>query len=118
MDLMERVNRKAIGKTTLDGLVNEREAKEPGVRAAHDTQVQALDLGRRLAALRKSRGLTQDELAHKADSAQETIARIEAGKAVPKLDLLARLAAACGKVLTVEFANSSPRAARKTSARS
>jgi transcriptional regulator with XRE-family HTH domain len=45
---------------------------------------------------RKRYGCTQVELAKAAGTDQATVARIEAGRTVPTLDMVARLAAATG----------------------
>jgi transcriptional regulator with XRE-family HTH domain len=46
--------------------------------------------------------LTQRELARRTGIAQPTIARIEAGRASPRIETLERLLAACGARLAVE----------------
>jgi transcriptional regulator with XRE-family HTH domain len=45
---------------------------------------------------REAQGLTQVELAAKAETTQGTISRIEAGTIVPRLDTLQRIAEALG----------------------
>ena len=62
-----------------------------------------LAVARRLRSLREKHGWTQAELAERAGTAQASIARIEAGKSTPKLDLLSRIAAALGTRLEVRF---------------
>ena len=54
----------------------------------------------RIAELRRARGMTQTELAEKAElgpSGQSQIAKIEGGSRIPTWDTLARLAAALGR---------------------
>lgn len=50
----------------------------------------------RLADVRRAAGLTQEQLAEKSHVHRVTIARIETGVAVPKVDTLERLAVALG----------------------
>jgi transcriptional regulator with XRE-family HTH domain len=50
----------------------------------------------RLRELRRSRGLTQAELARRADITTSYVGRLEAGGAAPGIDLVDRLAAALG----------------------
>jgi DNA-binding XRE family transcriptional regulator len=95
------LNRKYISPLTVDDLIRERDAKSPGFAARVDARVAELALARKLRALREKRGLTQAELAAKAGTGQAAIARIEAGKATPKLDLLGRIAGALGARLKV-----------------
>lgn len=57
-------------------------------------------LGRNIRVLRKSRGLTQDELARRAETMRETVSRIERGKFGAGVFLLQRIA----KVLDVPIA--------------
>ena len=54
---------------------------------------------------RKDAGLTQAALAKKCNTTQQVIARLEKGNnnRLPSLDLLARIAAALGKELTVSI---------------
>lgn len=57
------------------------------------------EIGQRLAALRESRGLTQDELAHQAGVSEKTVSRLENGRNDPELDTLRKFA----KALKVEL---------------
>lgn len=97
------INRKHIGDTTIEDLIEEREQTEPGFRLLVDEQLRRLEIARKIKALRETRGLTQEELARQAGANQATIARIEGGRAVPKLDLLARIAAALGAELVLDL---------------
>jgi len=97
------MSRKHISKLTIDDLIAERDAKEPGFNAKVEARVQQLGLGRQVRALRARRKLSQVELAERAGTGQASIARIEAGKAVPKLDLLERIAMALGARLQLEL---------------
>jgi len=79
--------------------VKERLLADPEVRAAYD----ALEPGYQVACLRIAAGMTQAELAEKVGTRQPNIARLEAGKHVPTLDLLQRVAKALGYRLDVRF---------------
>lgn len=57
--------------------------------------------GRMLRQARRRAGLTQRELATKSGIPQETIARVERGRADPRVNTLDRLLAACGFGLEV-----------------
>lgn len=70
----------------------------------------ALGLARRLRNLRVELGLTQVELAERAKSHQSAIARLESGRVVPDLNLLARVARAMGLSLRIEFERGAARA--------
>lgn len=59
----------------------------------------AVDAARALRRARQRAGLTQRELAGRTGVAQPTIARIEQGLAVPRVDTLDRLLQACGERL-------------------
>jgi uncharacterized protein len=51
--------------------------------------------------LRERHGLSQAALAYRAGTTQQAISRIEQGKVSPTIDMLARLAAACGEELVL-----------------
>lgn len=53
-------------------------------------------LADRLRAAREARGLSQSRLARLADVATSTVNRIERGERIPRVDVLARLAAELG----------------------
>jgi transcriptional regulator with XRE-family HTH domain len=54
--------------------------------------------------LRRDRGLTQRDLAAKADVPQSTIAEIEIGRREPSLTLLSRIAEAAGQSIAIQLA--------------
>lgn len=72
---------------------------DPEVRQAYDDLEPAYQIAR----LRVQRGLTQAELAKLVGTKQSSIARLESGKSVPKLDFLRRVVAALGGRLTVRI---------------
>ena len=53
-------------------------------------------IGARIKELREARGLTQAELAEKAELLQANLARVESGKYSTGLDILGRIAEALG----------------------
>jgi transcriptional regulator with XRE-family HTH domain len=61
-----------------------------------------MDAARVLRYARRRAGLTQRQLAERAGVAQPTIARIESGAMVPRVDTFDRLLEACGMGLEVE----------------
>ena len=63
------------------------------------------DLAMMVRSLRQARGLTQMELASRADTTQPVIARLESGRGrrMPSLPLLERIAAAAGSRLSLSF---------------
>jgi predicted transcriptional regulator len=62
----------------------------------------AIDTARLLKYARRRAALTQRELAKRSGVAQPTIARIETGSMVPRVDTFDRLLEACGMGLEVE----------------
>jgi predicted transcriptional regulator len=81
------------------GDVKERLLANSEVRAAYD----ALDPAYQVACLRIAAGMTQAELAEKVGTRQPNIARLEAGKHIPTLGFLQRVARALGYRLDVRF---------------
>jgi transcriptional regulator with XRE-family HTH domain len=76
-------------------------------------------LGRRLRALRKLRGLTQERLGERARLSGKFVGEIERGVGNPSLEVLARLAAALDVDLgeLVRFEETTPRGAPANAAR-
>ena len=85
---------KHVADVRIADLIRERDAREPGFKARVDARVEQLAIARQVRDLREKRKLTQAELGKRAGTGQAAIARIESGKTVPKLDLLARIAVA------------------------
>lgn len=67
------------------------------------------DLGRRVKALRTSKGLSQRELAELADIAEKFLSRIEVGAVTPSMLVGARIAAGLGVGLDTLVARKGPR---------
>jgi ribosome-binding protein aMBF1 (putative translation factor) len=68
---------------------------------AYETAGLAMDLAETVYHAREAVGLTQTELARRMGTTQSAIAAIEAGARTPTVDLLERLARACGRRLTI-----------------
>lgn len=65
-------------------------------------------LGKRIAEIRVGRGMTQEALAAKLDSAKEVVSRIERGNTVPSLNRLAEIADALDVDVWDLFAGTRP----------
>ena len=70
---------------------------------AYATAGLAMELAETAYRARESAGLTQTELARRMGTTQSAIAAIEAGARTPTVDLLERLARACGGRLTIRI---------------
>jgi DNA-binding XRE family transcriptional regulator len=88
---------------TLDSYIARRDAREPGFAEGVREAFDHLQLARKVRSLREKRGLTQTELAELIGTRQPAIARLESGRAVPKLELLEKIARALGLRLDVRF---------------
>ena len=75
----------------------------PEVKAEYDALSPEFELARAVITLREGIGLTQREFAAKVGMKQSQLARIESGKQTPKLKTLAKLAAAAGDEVEVNF---------------
>lgn len=84
-----------------------RRMAESGATDAYDAARLAFELGWRVRELRVQQGLSQTELARRADMTQPAVARFEAGGTVPTLPVLERLARSLGAELTVQLVPSS-----------
>lgn len=76
---------------------------DPEVRAEYDALNDEFDLARTVIALRAESGLTQRALAERVGIKQPQLARIEAGRQIPKLETLALLAEGAGYTVEVNF---------------
>lgn len=75
----------------------------------------AEEFGRTVRARRKARGMTQAQLADRADLSEEWIRRIERGVGAPSFDAIEALASGLGAAVADLFAPMSARAARTSS---
>jgi ribosome-binding protein aMBF1 (putative translation factor) len=82
--------------------VRDRRMAEPGARQTYDAARLAYELGRKVRRLRETRGWSQTELAKAAAMTQSAVARFEAGRTVPSLPVLERLAGALVADLVVQ----------------
>jgi ribosome-binding protein aMBF1 (putative translation factor) len=100
-----------IGRDALAD-VRARVRRNPRLRARIDAAVARATIGVVVKRARAVAGLTQAQLAARAGTTQAVIARIEGGRAfTASLDLLDRIARACGGRLSIEFEGIHPRAA-------
>jgi len=76
-----------------------RKLEDPEFRRAYDDLGPAYQVAR----LRIMRGLTQEQLAEKVGTKQPSIARLESGSAIPRLDFLRRVVEALGGTLTIRI---------------
>jgi transcriptional regulator with XRE-family HTH domain len=70
-------------------------------------------LGRRIAELRRQRGLSQGDLAEALGTATESISRIERAAAVPSLGMLSRIASVLGLEVEDAFSSKTPATRRR-----
>jgi HTH-type transcriptional regulator/antitoxin HipB len=71
------------------------------VRAGYETTKRAYELGQAVRARRLELGMSQTELAKRADMTQSAVSRLEASGTVPTIGVLERLAAALSAELVV-----------------
>lgn len=83
--------------------IRDRVLADPEVKAEYDALEDEFELASRAIAIRASTGLTQREFAERVGMKQSQIARIESGTQIPKLETLAKLAAAAGYAIEVNF---------------
>jgi transcriptional regulator with XRE-family HTH domain len=76
---------------------------KPDVAAEYEAMRDEFQMARLLILMRKASGFTQQELADRSGMKQPQLARLEAGKQMPRLDTLATLAAQAGYDLQIEF---------------
>lgn len=77
--------------------------KDPAFKKGFDAELNNLESAVALTNAREDAGLTQRELAGKADVPQSTIARIESGQNT-SISTMSKIASALGKKLIVQFA--------------
>jgi transcriptional regulator with XRE-family HTH domain len=76
-----------------------KELGNPAFRKAYEELEPAYQVAR----LRIMRGLTQEQLAQMVGTKQPSIARLESGSVVPRLDFLRRVVEALGGILTIKI---------------
>jgi transcriptional regulator with XRE-family HTH domain len=79
--------------------------KQPGVREAYDDLMPAYRFRRQLVALRKSAGLTQEQIAEKLNTKKSNISRLESAHSAisPKISTIVEYADAVGYDVKLEF---------------
>ena len=78
--------------------------KDPAVRASYEEEGLFVELAIQVAHLRQKRGLTQQELAKRLHTSQQTVSRLESPKnGSLSLRTLVKLAHALGKEVKVQF---------------
>lgn len=85
------------------GLIRDRALANPEVKAEYDALEDEFERANRAIAIRASTGINQREFAERVGMKRSQIARIESGKSIPKLETLAKLAAAAGYAVEVNF---------------
>jgi DNA-binding XRE family transcriptional regulator len=80
-----------------------KQKQDPELALAFQVEYDRLQLARQVKALRGAHDLSQEKLAELVGTKQPAIARLEAGNALPRLDLLERIAHALGAHLDVRF---------------
>lgn len=80
-----------------------READDPEFAAAAQDERDKRALAHRLRELREGAGLSQAEVAERIGTKQPSIARIERGQALPRLEMLQKLARVFGMRVQIEF---------------
>ena len=76
---------------------------DPTVKAEYEALEAEFSIASQVIAIRCTTGLTQREFAERVGMKQSQLARIESGKQIPKLETLAKLAAAAGYRVEVNF---------------
>lgn len=84
--------------------VKDRLLADPEVRFHYDTLRIREEIGQAVAVARKKAGLTQAEVAKRAQTTQSVIARLETGRGgVPSLQLLDKVAQALGLTVSIRL---------------
>lgn len=94
-----------IGKAyAIDGSkIFEEEMKDPEFRRHYEIEKKKLEMAMKIAELRKSKKLSQKQLAEKIGIKQSVIGRIEAGNQNLTIETLHKIAVALNKNLVVNF---------------
>jgi DNA-binding XRE family transcriptional regulator len=82
--------RARVGSTVFSS-VRRWKGDSPAFAHAYDESFDQLQLARKVRALREAKHLSQGELARRAGTKQPTIARLESGRVLPRLDLLQKM---------------------------
>jgi ribosome-binding protein aMBF1 (putative translation factor) len=92
-----------IGNESASEYVRRRSARDAEFAVAATEEFDRLGMAQKIRSLRVKRGLSQEQLATRARTKQPHIARLEAGRTTPRLDVLHRIAGALGFAVNVRF---------------
>jgi ribosome-binding protein aMBF1 (putative translation factor) len=92
-----------VGEESPREYAKRRGARDPEFARAFEEEFDKLRLAREIRVARERRNLSQMELARRIGTKQPHIARLELGKALPRLDVLHKIAAALGLRLEVRL---------------
>lgn len=97
--------------------LHDREQRDAELAALSHEEYDKLQLARQIRRLREARGLSQAQLAELLGTRQPSIARIESGRVLPRIDMLFRLATVLGLRLSIDFRVPDPPSRRAAPAR-
>jgi transcriptional regulator with XRE-family HTH domain len=100
----------------VDALFNER-MKDPQFRRAYDALEDEFALAGALIDARGQAGLSQEDVAERMRTSQQTVSRLEGGRANPSVRTLQRFAEATGMRLRISFEPVRPARGRRVSSR-
>lgn len=83
--------------------LNERISTDPEFKKIWEEESIKRNIVKMLIQIRINEGLTQKELAHKLETSQSSIARLESGKANPTLNFLLKLGKVLNKKLELRY---------------
>ena len=84
-------------------LVPEDHLNDPEIGAGYEEARRAIELGAMVRQLRLDAGLSQEELARRAEMTQPALSRLERGGGIPTIAVLDRIASALHATLTVSM---------------
>jgi len=96
-----------LGRESTTQYVRRRSARSPEFAAAHAEEFDRLTVANEIRRVRERRKLSQEQLAARVGTSQPHIARLETGRATPRLDVLHRIATALNFRLDVRFVTNS-----------
>ena len=77
--------------------------QDPEFAKAYQESSQKFALAREIIKARTHAGLSQEELAHKMDTTQSVVARLESGRHLPSMATLKKVADATGTRLSIQL---------------
>jgi ribosome-binding protein aMBF1 (putative translation factor) len=108
----ERLNPAHMGGDVME-YFRRREAENPEYASLVQDERDKLALAHRIRELREAKGLSQAEVAEQIGTKQPSIARIEHGESLPKIEMLQKLARVFGMRVQIEFVPAPRRRRRK-----